>query len=314
MKSDILLASGTNELEIVEFRIDELAQDGTVKQCYYGVNVGKVREIINLPKLTAIPESQYAVAGITTLRDKVITIVDIACLLEKNTGDIKPSKVIVMEFNNIQVGFIVHSVSRIHRISWTKVEPPVKMADDGLVTSLVKMDGRIIMILDFEKIIAQICPETSLKIPVDTGHEELKNRRSANTILVADDSGFIRKNIKASLSDAGYRVLEAFDGQEALDLLVDIKQQAEKQQKQLNGFVALIITDVEMPRMDGLHLTVRIKEDTVLKTLPVLIFSSMASDDNRLKWKDIGAEEIITKPDLPNLINLVDDYVLGSAS
>ncbi len=311
MESDILLASGTNELEIVEFRIDELGPSENIKPCYYGVNVGKVREIINIPKLTAVPESQYAVAGITTLRDKVITIVDIARFLEKNTGDLKPSKVIVMEFNNIQVGFMVHSVSRIHRISWTKVEPPVNMIDDGLVTSLVKMDGKIIMILDFEKIIAQICPETSLKMPSGNGHEELKSRRSTNTILVADDSGFIRKNIKASLSDSGYQVLEAFDGQEALDLLVDIKQQAENQNKKLEDFVTLVITDVEMPRMDGLHLTVRIKEDAALKTLPVLIFSSMASEDNKMKWKDIGAEDIITKPDLPNLINMVDEYALN---
>jgi len=157
MKTEILLESGTNELEIIEFRIDEVMVGDRVKPCYYAVNVGKVREIINIPKLTALPDTPPSIAGIATLRDRVITIVDMPSLLGKNTGGLKASKVIVMEFNNIQVGIMVHSVSRIHRISWQKVEPPGSMMEDGLVTSLVKMEDRITMLLDFEKVIADIC-------------------------------------------------------------------------------------------------------------------------------------------------------------
>ena len=311
-KTEILLESGTNELEIIEFRIDEVDPANRIKPCYYGVNVGKVREIINVPKLTSIPDSHPAVAGIAPLRDEVITIVDTGILLSKNTGDAKPSKVIVMEFNNVRVGIMVHSVSRIHRISWARVEPPVSMLDDGLVTSLVKMDDRIIMLLDFEKIIADICPETAMKIPAgEQGPESTEQRRQDKTLLIADDSGFIRKNIKTSLERAGYNVVEACDGQEALDKLLEFRRQAEEAgDGGLARYVDLVITDIEMPRMDGLHLTRRIKSETGLQALPVLIFSSMASPDNVRKWQEIGAERIITKPDLPNLINLVDEYVL----
>ncbi|MBI5140651.1 MAG: chemotaxis protein CheV [Nitrospirae bacterium] len=311
MESQILLESGTNELEIIEFRIDEIGYEGKIKPCYYAVNVGKVREIINLPKLTHIPDSTYAVAGIATLRSSVITIVDMAKLLGKETGDVKASKVIVMEFNNVQVGIMVHSVQRIHRISWTDVEPPVNMIDDGLVTSIVKMEDRIVMLLDFEKIIADICPQTALRIPVPSNTEETKAAiRATKYVMMADDSGFIRKNIRNALSDAGYPVLEACDGQEALDILLDLKKRAESKHEPIEKHVSVVITDVEMPRMDGTHLTVRIKDDPVLKTLPVLIFSSMATDDNIRKWRDLGAERIITKPDLPNLIALVDEYAM----
>jgi two-component system chemotaxis response regulator CheV len=311
MENQILLESGTNELEIIEFRIDEADQAGKIESGYYAVNVGKVREIINLPKLTVLPDSPDTVAGIISIRNQLITVVNVARIIGRDTGNLEASKVIIMEFNNIQVGIMVHSVSHIHRISWAQIDPPVKMSEDGLVASMVKMEDRIIMLLDFEKIIAEICPHTALTIPVIETDEQMQQSRSDKTILIADDSDFIRKKMKGALEEAGYPVVTACDGQEALELLVDLQREAESKKKKLDQHVSLVITDIEMPRMDGLHLTRRIKENSVLKALPVLIFSSMASQENKRKWEEIGAERILTKPDLPNLINLVDEYLLG---
>ena len=311
--NSVLLESDTNELEIVEFRIDETDEHGIVIPCYYGVNVAKVREIIRLPHLWKVLNSHPAIPGMIKLRDKVITVVDLSVVLNKDSRAMKCERVMVLEFNRLVVAVLVHSVSRIYRISWEQVEPPVKTAGTNQVTGLVKMDNRIILLLDFERIIGELFEEYALgsdttHLLADASHH---SGREMHTVLVADDSPFIRNTITASLKSAGYNVLEADNGESALDLITSLQEQASSAQKSLTDRLSLLISDIEMPRMDGLHLTSRIKKDEKLAELPVIIFSSLASDDNIRKWEALGAVDILTKPDLPKLVDRIDSLLLS---
>ncbi len=308
-QSKILLESDTNELEIVEFRIDEVDWHGTVLPCYYGVNVAKVREIIRLPQMSRVVNAKPGVEGMIKLRDKVITIINLATVLNKSVGDLVADRVVVLEFNNLMVGVLVHSVSRIYRISWRNVEAPSAAVHSDEVTGLVKMDDRIILVLDFEKIVAELCSESALK-PLDEmllEREEPHPERVQKTVLVADDSVFIRKTLCSGLRSAGYNVIEAENGLQAWEIIQETLEKVAKGDGTLLGHISMLITDVEMPQMDGLHLTSLVRKDDGLKDMPVAIFSSLASDDNKRKWIGLGANCILTKPDLPRLVTVVDE-------
>lgn len=311
-QSNILLESDTNELEIVEFRIDEIDCHGDVVPCYYGVNVAKVREIIRLPQISKVVNAKPGVEGMIKLRDKVITIINLAHVLGKNTGEMVADRVVVLEFNNLMVGVLVHSVSRIYRISWKNVEPPSKSVHSDQVTGLVKMDDRIILVLDFEKIVGELCSESALR-PIDS--LELLERssnanRSEKIVLVADDSSFIRSTMCGTLRGAGYVVEEAEDGSVAWDIIKKKLEQSERDGSDIRRHLSLLITDVEMPQMDGLHLTSLVRKNDALNNVPVVIFSSLASDDNKRKWVGLGANHILTKPDLPNLVKVADELAV----
>ncbi|QWV94147.1 chemotaxis protein [Geomonas oryzisoli] len=307
----ILLESGTNELEIVEFRIDEVDGKGNVIPCYFGVNVAKVREIIRLPETRKVVNANPCVSGMIKLRDQVITLIDLSRSLNKNTEGIPADRVIVLEFNRIVVGIQVHSVSRIYRISWENVEPPVKAIHDANITGVVKMEDRIILILDFEKIIGELSSTMALATPgEDLMLAHSVANRGARTILVADDSAFIRRTMCGSLREAGYQVVEAENGEEAWEHVQAIRQKCAESKQPLKEVLSLVITDIEMPRMDGLHLTALIRKESDLDGLPVVIFSSLASEDNKMKWRNLGASDILTKPDLPNLVQKADTLAL----
>lgn len=306
-RQKILLESGTNELEIVEFRIDELDRNGEVVPCYYGVNVAKVREIIRRPETWKVPNSHPAIEGMMKLREEVITVIDLAQILGKSNENLIPQRVVVLEFNRIKVGMLVHSVSRIYRISWEAVEPPVRIINDSNTTGVVKMQDRIILILDFEKIVAEICSQEALhQVEEETLEGETTFDRSKKRILVADDSRFIRTNLCGTLRTAGYNVEEAENGEEAWEMISAAIDRCRQAGGSIKNELDMLITDVEMPKMDGLHLTAKVRNDQFLKDLPVLIFSSLASEDNKRKWRDLGANDIVTKPDLPNLVKLAD--------
>ena len=314
-KQKILLESGTNELEIVEFRIDELDEHGETVPCYYGVNVAKVREIIRRPKTWRIPNSHPAVEGMMQLRDSVLAVINLSYVLGKNNEGLTPDRVVVLEFNRMNVGILVHSVSSIYRISWERVEPPVKMINSANVTGVVKMDDRIILILDFEKIVAEICGQDVLyRIGDEQMTEQLTLDRSSRRILVADDSRFIRSTICSSLRAAGYQVDEAENGSDAWEMISAMLQRCSMDGAHYSREFDMLITDIEMPKMDGLHLTSLIRKEEALRDLPVLLFSSLASADNKRKWRDLGANDIVTKPDLPNLVEIADNLLHRSLS
>lgn len=304
-QTSVLLSSDTNELEIVEFHIDEPNQEGGTKKSYFGVNVAKVREIIRIPTIWKVFNSHPAVAGMIKLRDKVITVIDLATVLNRTSDTIAPDKIIVLEFNRLTVGILVHGVTRIHRISWQHVEPPSASIEGTNVTGLVKMDDRIVLLVDFEKIIGEICAEYSLK-GIGEGGETAPAAVANRTIMVADDSPFIRSTLASTLRSAGYTIEEFENGELAWQAITD---RLDRLGERFSQEVGLLITDVEMPKMDGLHLTSLIRKEPRLSRFPVVIFSSMASEDNRKKWSDLGAQAIITKPDLPNLIEIVGSLI-----
>ena len=292
----ILLESGTNEFEIIEFSVGGV---------FYGLNVAKVREVINAVPITFIAKAHPNLDGIFTLRSRVMPLVNLARSLNTPPAS-EEFKIIVCEINNFYVGFKVDAVYRIHRISWTQMEPAPHISGTDLVVGIVKMQERLIILLDFEKILADVNPELNKKmaaIPVST--PDLIRVRKTKTILIAEDSKMLRELLLGTLHTAGYETISNENGQEAWDKLQEIVNSG----KPVTDTIQLIITDIEMPQMDGHHLTKRIKEHPLLKELPVVIFSSLINEEMRLKGEALGAYAQITKPEIEQLIGIVDKKI-----
>jgi Chemotaxis signal transduction protein len=293
----ILLESGTNEFEIIEFSVGNIS---------YGINVAKVREIINLVPVTAMPNSHAYIDGIFTLRGKIMPLVNLATCLHNDKAQAAAAKIIVAEMNSVYIGFKVDEVSRIHRISWNQMEPAPNIADSERVIGVVKMENRLIVLLDFEKILAEVNPEISKKLSVvPVSSEELVNVRKTKSILVAEDSHMLRELLINTLNTAGYNTIFAENGQEAWDKLEVIAASG----RPLTEQIQMVITDIEMPKMDGHHLIKRIKEDRDLQELPVIIFSSLINEEMRRKGAALGAYAQITKPEIRQLIDIVDKKI-----
>ena len=297
-KNEILLDSGTNELGILEFTLDGHS---------FGINVAKVRQLMAYDKAQAMPRSGPFIEGIIKPRDEIFTVVDLAGYLGlAPSTDSEHDILIIAYFNKINIAFHVHAVSRTYRISWGDIEKPsstIYGGDDGVITGIAKFDGRMVSIIDFEKIIYDISPQTGLQ-PSDPSTLGVRSHTDA-PILLAEDSRLLRKMLVDSLRQAGYNNITTTDnGQECWNLLEDYK----KEPSMLFEHVACVITDIEMPKMDGHHLTRRIKSDPVLKALPVVIFSSLIDDNMRLKGEEVGADSQLSKPEIDNLISVIDGY------
>jgi two-component system chemotaxis response regulator CheV len=311
-QTNILLEAGTNELEIVEFFIEEpdVSDDGTPKskayRGYYGVNVAKVLEISRMPKVTELPEVQHpSVMGAFNLRSHIVPLVDLGLWLGKGHIDgQEPPKVIVTEFNGVTTAFMVSGVNRIHRISWEQVEPPnryVSMVSKSSITGVVKLEGRIVFLLDLEKIVADLNPALGLRLDeaVDWGSE------MSYRALVADDSGLIREMLKDLLQKANFQVEAVHNGHEAWDRLLELKAKAETEGRHLTDYVQAVISDIEMPSMDGHSLCRHVKEDSMMRNLPVVLFSSLITDKLRHKGESVGADDQISKPEVTTLARRV---------
>lgn len=295
----ILLESGTNELEIVEF---------SVGQNKFGINVIKVKEIIQPIKVTKIPHAHPNVDGIIDIRGEILPVVNVAKALGfEPSNDQRSEKFIVTEFNKTKVVFHVHSVTQIHRISWDKIEKPTSMYQglDSQVTGVVKINEEMVLLLDFEKIVVDINPESGINI--DQIKKLGTRERSVKKLVTAEDSPLLRKLLQETLNEAGFHQVEFFEnGKDALDYLLSIVESG----KAIEDEVQLVITDVEMPQMDGHHLTRRIKEEHSLSVLPVIIFSSLITDDLRHKGKLVGASAQISKPEINELVKMIDKFIL----
>ncbi|WP_232035698.1 chemotaxis protein CheV [Methylomusa anaerophila] len=297
-KKGILLETGSNEFEIVEFSIGPVS---------YGINVAKVREVINPVPITEMPNCHPWVDGVFTLRGRVMPLVNLPRCLGATSTTAAP-KVIVSELNSYFVGFLVDEVSRIHRISWTAMEPAPPIANSDMIVGIIKMLDKMVVLLDFEKIVAEINPEMNKKFfDLSTVVPELLEMRKTKTILLAEDSKMLRDLLCNTLHNAGYtNLLITENGQEAWDKLTGMLSDP----KPVDHKVNLIITDIEMPQMDGHHLTKRIKEHEKLRHLPVIIFSSLINDEMRLKGKSIGANGQVSKPEIGQLIDLIDKKII----
>ncbi|MDW6004219.1 chemotaxis protein [Vibrio mangrovi] len=321
--STILTESGTNELEIIEFHIEKRLPNGGTKTCYYGINVAKVREVIQVPETTDYPNAQPHMIGVFSSRDILTPLVDLAGWLGiPKSPDVESKFVIVTDFNRMTNGFLIDSVSRIHRISWNDVESPSQFLEAGeqdCVVAVVRKEGHLIMILDFEKIIADINPELSMEkydVRVDKSidlNQKMISKRNAKTVMVVDDSAFIRSLIQDTLSSAGYNVIACKDGGEAFEKLMNIEKSAAEEGVQVRELIDAIVTDVEMPRMDGMHLVKRLRDNASYGDIPIVMFSSLMSDDNRHKALSLGANDTITKPEIGKLVTMMDQYIFESA-
>jgi len=298
-KKGILLESGTNELEIVEFGI------GRNK---FGINVIKVKEIINPVQIIQVPHAHSNVEGIIELRGEVLPVVNVATALGfPPSENPQLDKFIVAEFNKQKIVFHVHTVTQIHRISWDQIEKPSEMyqGPDSQIIGVIKLNGEMILLLDFEKIVVEINPETGINI--QQVQKLGKRERSNKKLVVAEDSPLLRKLLQDTLKEAGFINVEFFEnGSDALQYLESLVLEGKKVEEEIQ----LIITDIEMPQMDGHHLTKRIKNNSALAKLPVIIFSSLITDDLRHKGQMVGADAQVSKPEIAELVLLIDQYVL----
>ncbi len=297
MDNNILLESGSNELEVLEF---------VINGNHYGINVEKVREILTYQEITPVPNSHPCIEGIFMPRGEIITVIDLFMALGFSNDNKQNNFLIVTNFNNLNIAFDVQTVLGIHRVSWKEVVKPdatVSGPGVGIATGIIKNSDNLLIILDFERIVEGICPETSLKVSQVDGLEA--RERNEIPILIAEDSMMLCQLIKDSLNRAGYtKITIKNNGQEAWDYLCELKRK--------NGVeygAKCVITDIEMPQMDGHRLLKLIRDTEGLKHIPVVIFSSLINEDMKRKGELLGANAQMTKPEIGKLVKILDDLV-----
>ncbi len=299
---DILLDAGTNELEVLVFSL-----------CggWFGVNVAKVREVIRPVSTVATPHQHPSVVGMFNIRGHVVPVVDLA----KHLGLASPEsqrrsegRVIITEFNSLRTGFLVDTVEQIHRMSWSRVKPAPDLsvggslagAPVGTTTGMIDMEDRLVQMIDFESVADAILVEKRLHI------EKVENpngvERERKRVIIAEDSPFMRQLLQDIFVASGYTKVEVYaDGEQAWNAI----------QRTQGAPIDAIVSDIEMPRMDGLHLTKRIKSTPSLASTRVVLFSSLITPDNLKKGKQVGADAQVSKPELAEMVRLVDLVVSG---
>lgn len=310
---DILLESGTNEFEVLTFHLGGFT---------YGVNVAKVREVIQPQPVIDIPNKHNSVIGLFTLRNTTLTLIDLGKHLGMTRGVDRAAleatteiddamhqrSIIVTEFNNVRIGFLVDSVDRIHRMTWEHMLPipPMvfRMNTEGTmissVTGAINIDNRLILMVDFESVADSILMER--KLACGSVDNPSNVDRGSKVVVMAEDSPFMRQQIRNVMIESGYTKVEIYsDGQDAWEA---ISQPGRSK-------IDAVVSDIEMPRLDGLALTRQIKQTAALRDIPVVLFSSLISEDNANKGRTVGASVQIPKPELPDLVHLVDRIVTG---
>jgi len=299
MDTNILLESGTNELEILEFKVADN---------YYGINVAKIIEILNYQHVTPVPNSHPFVEGIFMPRDTIISVINLRKCLGYPDDPDNEGLFFITNFNNLNTAFHVDQVLGIHRVSWEDINTPdstISSEATGVSTGVIKLDDHLVVILDFEKIVSKINPATALTVSDIDDRDNTGRDRSHSPILIAEDSPLLSKLIVECLKKSGYTNLNVNNnGQEAWNKLTEMKEKGT-----LLDDVHCIVTDIEMPKMDGHRLCKLIKSDDKMKHIPVIIFSSLINDDIRRKGESVGADAQLTKPEIGKLVNAIDDLV-----
>ena len=297
MENNILLESGTNELEVLEFMVGEQN---------FGINIAKVTEIMNYQPMIPVPDSPPEFEGVFTPRDKVISVIDLHKVLNKQSSNPEYDLLVICNFNQMDVGFHVSAVKGIQRISWEDIEKPPRISGDSahnIATGIAKLKDRIILILDFEKIVSDMNRSAVL----DTRNVvAATDDKSTKHIVIAEDSPFLNNLIVSTLKEAGYANVVSFDnGKDAWDYISGHKQVGGS----ILEHISCLISDIEMPKMDGHHLTKQIKDDPVLARIPVFLFSSLINDQMRIKGESVGADAQFSKPQIAGLIKHLNDNI-----
>ncbi|MDR3358606.1 MAG: chemotaxis protein [Desulfovibrio sp.] len=308
-QTNILLETGTNELEIVEFYVNLDGYEG-----HYGLNVAKVVEIGRRQNVTAMPDMPHqAVLGAFSHRNgRIVPLIDMARYLGSGPITNEDAKVIVTEFNTVCTAFLVSGVNRIYRLSWTDVEAPgnfLQNVSQSSVTGVVRLEERVIFLLDLEAIVAELHPAMAIRFDAD---DKTSRKGKTYDILHVDDSSSIRSLVLDLLTREGnFRLEQRVNGQDAWDYLSQLRAKCEETGEPVTHHLQGVITDIEMPSMDGLALCKLIKEDNILRALPVAIFSSMINESLSRKCASVGADAQFTKPDLKALSAKLYDLIEG---
>ncbi len=297
-KTDILLETGTNELEMLEFYIDMPATEtGPAERCHFGVNVAKVMQVIESPNLVHPESAEHpCFLGTIPLRNHILPVLDLATWLDLEKDDQKYDIVIVTEFSQTVSGFQVSGVTEIHRVGWGQVLSPDKFMssfNDSCIIGIVEREDRFIQLLDLESILADLDPTLGGKI-----NETAAVATEAYTALVCDDSPTIRAMLEKSLTAANFKHTIVHNGEEARKTLEQIKKIAYDEKKPIKDYVEIVISDIEMPLMDGFSLTKWIRQDDDFKDTPVILYSSIITKELKHKGESVGANAQVSKPDL----------------
>lgn len=322
--SRILVESGTNELEVMSFVLEW--QGGGIDRistAVFGINAAKVKELLAVPEcVSQLPAQPPFVEGIFLLRNRVIPLISLCKWFGFIPNDAKPNSkrvAVVVELYSRDFAFVVNSVDKVYRISWKDIEPPPPFLVNktSAIVSNARVGDRIIQMIDFEDIISHLDPAIldgagvrfSMEQTPETSGNSAQDTDSCppGTILIADDSPTLRARLVKTVLRGGYKVLQAVDGQHAWDILMDIKDTSAegRAEDQLQA----VVTDIEMPRMDGYHLCRKIKADSAFARIPVILFSSLAGPSLRNKGIAVGADDQVSKPDLPGLVETIGQTV-----
>ncbi len=301
-----ILQTGSNELEVVNFRIYEDRPDG-LYEWILGVNVAKVREVLRTPTITRVPNMPPAVEGMTEVRGELMPVVSLAKWMGIDEPPERKKYMLHFEFLREHVGVIVHNAKRIMRISWADIKKPPESMNvklGGRIIGVVDTEEGMLLILDFEGILNDM---GLLKIfGLEEAKEMAKHETKHYTILVAEDSSVARKIITDILESAGHKVLAYENGKEAWEKLNQMLQQAQSEGKNIKDYIQVVFTDIEMPQMDGLTLTRLIKNSPGLMHLPVIINTTLSDEANKQKASTVGADAFLVKFDAKEMLALVD--------
>jgi len=297
-------AEETSALELMEF---------TMAGNSFGINVAKVTEIMRFSPITPMTLSHPCIDGVFKPRDKLITIINLPryMALEENEDPVN-DMFMLTNFESVNAAFLVHTVEGMHRINWSDVEKPSSIVyggNDSVITGTTKIGNKIITIIDFEKVLYDINPETGLQISEvqNMGEREM----SLKPIVVVEDSVFLKRMLIESLEVAGYTNITSFDnGQDAWDYLIKCRSVSHANNSPIENQVSIIITDIEMPRMDGHHLTKLVKKDDILSRIPVVVFSSLIDDAQKQLGDKLGVSAHLSKPQIGKLVSTLDEYIL----
>lgn len=317
----ILLQSGTNEVEFIEFLIDDVS---------YGINVAKVQRVLarTAVKITKVDNSDSScVIGVIYIQEKPITLIDLRKALDiplSDKVDRDRQLVLVTRFNKTTTAFLIDAINKIHRTSWREFEPIDETLSQqsaaSYVTGTIKIEKRVVLILDLEQLMFEFLPEFQVSSPQENGEiaraPELKAARENVRILYAEDSGIIRKLMLNTLRTGGYTQVKSFEhGQAAYDFIDSLRTQAASEGKSIRDFVDCIITDIEMPQMDGLTLCKSIKDNPKDSEIPaVVVYSSLVNDEMARKCKSVGADAQVSKPHGDEILRVIDSLCLKSAA
>ncbi|WP_447747293.1 chemotaxis protein CheV [Pseudomonas nicosulfuronedens] len=289
---------GQNRLELLLFRLNGSQ--------LYGINVFKVKEVLQCPRLTVMPKSSQVVRGVANIRGGTIPILDLALATGRHAlRDIANSFVIITEYNTKVQGFLVHSVERIVNMNWESIHPPPKgTGRDHYLTAVTRVDNQLVEIIDVEKILAEVAP-TSEDISEGVLDAETQARAVSKRVLVVDDSSVARKQLVRCLETVGVEVLALNDGRQALDYLHQMVEAGGHPGSDL----LMVISDIEMPEMDGYTLTAEIRHDPRMQDLHILLHTSLSGVFNQAMVKKVGADDFLAKFRPDDLAARVSDRI-----